>query len=324
MKTRFTELFGVKHPVVQGGMQHVGKAELVAAVADAGALGFLTALTQPTPEALLKEVARTRERTDATFGVNLTILPTIKPVPYDEYLQAILESGVRIVETAGRNPEPYMPALKAAGVKVIHKCTSVRHAEKAERIGCDAVSVDGFECAGHPGEDDVPGLVLLPCSADRVKIPIVASGGFGDGRGLVAALALGADAINMGTRFLATIEAPIHPNLKQALVDGDERQTALLYRTLRNTARVYKNAITEEVLAIEARPGKTEFKDIAPLVSGERGKRVITGGDTQDGIWSAGQVMGLIHDVPTVRELVERIVREAEEIIEGRLRGLVG
>jgi nitronate monooxygenase len=323
MRTRFTELFGVKHPIVQGGMQHVGKAELVAAVADAGALGFLTALTQPTPEALLKEVARTRERTDAIFGVNLTILPTIKPVPYDEYLQAILESGVRIVETAGRNPEPYMPALKAAGVKVIHKCTSVRHAEKAERIGCDAVSIDGFECAGHPGEDDVPGLVLLPCSSDRLTIPIVASGGFGDGRGLVAALALGADAINMGTRFLATIEAPIHPNLKQALVDGDERQTSLLYRTLRNTARVYKNAVAGEVLAIEARPGQTEFKDIAPLVAGERGKRAMSGGDTQDGIWSAGQVMGLIHDVPTVRELVERIVRDAEEIIARRLRGFL-
>jgi nitronate monooxygenase len=320
MKTRFTELFGVKHPIVQGGMQHVGKAELVAAVADAGALGFLTALTQPTPEALVKEIARTRERTDSLFGVNLTILPTIKPVPYDEYLRAILESGIRIVETAGRNPEPYMPAFKAAGVKVIHKCTSVRHAEKAERIGCDAVSVDGFECAGHPGEDDVPGLILLPCSADRLTIPIVASGGFGDGRGLVAALALGADAINMGTRFLATTEAPIHQNLKQALVDGDERQTALLFRTLRNTARVYRNSVADEVVAIEGRPGQTEFADIAPLVAGERGKRVISGGDTQDGIWSAGQVMGLIHDVPTVRELVERIVRDAEEIIAGRLR----
>jgi NAD(P)H-dependent flavin oxidoreductase YrpB (nitropropane dioxygenase family) len=324
VKTRFTELFGVKHPIVQGGMQHVGKAELVSAVASAGALGFLTALTQPTPEALTKEIARTREMTDAIFGVNLTILPTIKPVPYDEYMAAIVESGIRIVETAGRNPEPYMPALKAAGVKIIHKCTSVRHAEKAQRIGCDAVSVDGFECAGHPGEDDVPGLVLLPCAADRLTIPIVASGGFGDGRGLVAALALGADAINMGTRFLATVEAPIHENLKQALVEGDERQTALLFRTLRNTARVYKNSVAEEVVAIEDRPGETKFSDLAPLVAGERGKRAISEGEVQGGIWSAGQVMGLIRDIPTVEVLVERIVRDAEAIIGRRLAGAVG
>jgi nitronate monooxygenase len=262
--------------------------------------------------------------TDAIFGVNLTILPTIKPVPYDEYMAAIVDSGIKIVETAGRNPEPYMPKLKAAGVKIIHKCTSVRHAEKAERIGCDAVSVDGFECAGHPGEDDVPGLILLPCAADRLTIPMVASGGFGDGRGLVAALALGADAINMGTRFLATVEAPIHENLKRALVEGDERQTALLFRTLRNTARVYKNSVAEEVVAIEDRPGETQFSDLAPLVAGERGKRAIHEGDVQAGIWSAGQVMGLIRDVPTVKELVERIVRDAEAIIGRRLAGVVG
>jgi nitronate monooxygenase len=323
VKTRFTEVFGVRHPIVQGGMQHVGKAELVSAVANAGALGFLTALTQPTPERLRIEIERTRERTDAPFGVNLTILPTIKPIPYDEYLQAILESGVRIVETAGRNPEPYMPALKARGVKVIHKCTSVRHAEKAERIGCDAVSVDGFECAGHPGEDDIPGLVLLPCAADRLTIPIVASGGFGDGRGLVAALALGAEAINRGTRFLATVEAPIHENVKRALVEGDERATALLFRTLRNTARVFKNSIADEVVAVEARPGPTDFADIAPLVAGERGRRVFTDGDMQAGIWSAGQVMGLIRDIPTCEELVTRIVTEAEAIIQDRLQRTV-
>ena len=319
IKTRFTEMFGVDHPIVQGGMQHVGKAELVSAVANAGALGFLTALTQPTPEGLAQEITRTRERTDRPFGVNLTILPTIKPVPYDEYMRVILESGVRVVETAGRNPEPFMGALKAAGVKVIHKCTSVRHSVKAQKIGCDAVSVDGFECAGHPGEDDVPGLVLLPCAADQLTIPIVASGGFGDGRGLAAALALGAEAINMGTRFLATEEAPIHPNLKERLVQGDERQTALLFRTLKNTARVYKNSVAEQVVAIEARPGPTDFADLAPLVAGDKGRKVIADGDMEYGVWSAGQVMGLIHDVPTVKVLVERIVRDAEAIIRHRL-----
>jgi len=324
LKTRFTEMFGVRHPVVQGGMQHVGKAELVAAVADAGALGFLTALTQPTPEALAREIARTRAMTDGPFGVNLTILPTIKPVPYDEYVAAAIESGISIVETAGHNPERFMPRLKAAGVKVIHKCTSVRHAVKAQAIGCDAVSVDGFECAGHPGEDDVPGLVLIPCAADRVTIPIVASGGFGDGRGLAAALALGADAINMGTRFLATVEAPVHENLKRKLVEGDERHTALIFRSLRNTARVYRNKVAEEVVAIEARPGATDFAELAPLVSGERGRKVIADGDMEYGVWSAGQVMGLIRDVPTVRELVERIVAEAEGIIGGRLAGFAG
>jgi nitronate monooxygenase len=323
LTTRLTEMFGIRHPIVQGGMQHVGKAELVSAVANAGALGFLTALTQPTPEALAREIERTRSMTDQPFGVNLTILPTIKPVPYDEYMRAIIESKIRIVETAGRNPEPFMPALKAAGVRVIHKCTSVRHSVKAEAIGCDAVSVDGFECAGHPGEDDVPGLVLLPCTRDKLTVPIVASGGFGDGRGLVAALALGADGINMGTRFLATVEAPVHEQAKRALVAGDERQTALLFRTLRNTARVYKNSIADQVVEIEARPGPTEFSEIAPLVAGERGKKVITDGDMEHGIWSAGLVMGLIHDVPTVRQLVERIVREAEAIIEKRLGALL-
>jgi nitronate monooxygenase len=318
IKTRFTEEFGIEHPIVQGGMQGVGRAELVSSVADAGALGFLTALTQPTPEALTKEIERTRGMTDKPFGVNLTILPTLRPVPYEEYAQAIAESGIKIVETAGRNPEPYLPPFKAAGIKVIHKCTSVRHSVKAEKIGCDAISIDGFECAGHPGEDDIPGLILIPCTADQVSIPMIASGGFGEARGLVAALALGADAINMGTRFMATQEAPIHENIKQALVQAGERDTALIFRSMRNTARVFKNAVAEEVVAIESKGG-AKIEDISHLVAGERGRDAMSTGETDGGIWSAGMVAGLIHDVPTCRELVERIVSEAEEIIAGRL-----
>ncbi|MDK1020149.1 MAG: nitronate monooxygenase, partial [Candidatus Hydrogenedentes bacterium] len=235
LKTRFTEEFGIEHPIVQGGMQWVGRAELISAVANAGALGFLTALTQPTPEDLEKEIARTREMTDKPFGVNLTIFPTLKPVPYDEYIQVMVESGIKIIETAGRNPEPHLPAMKAAGIKVIHKCTSVRHCVTAERIGCDAVSVDGFECAGHPGEDDIPALILLPATADKISIPMIASGGFGDGRGLVAALALGAHGINMGTRFMCTKESPVHINVKQEMIKNDERCTQLIFRTMRNT-----------------------------------------------------------------------------------------
>jgi NADH:quinone reductase (non-electrogenic) len=322
LKTRFTELFGVDHPIVQGGMQWVGRAELVAAVAEAGALGFLTGLTQPTPEALAKEIARCRSMTDRPFGVNLTILPTIKPVPYDEYMDAIIVSGIRIVETAGNNPEKYLSIFKTAGVKVIHKCTSVRHALKAERLGVDAVSIDGFECAGHPGEDDVPGLVLIPCTADKLRIPFIASGGFGDGRGLVAALALGADGINMGTRFMATREAPIHETIKQKLVASDERQTSLIFRTMRNTARVHKNAVAEKVIEIEHRPGSS-FKDVQDFVAGVKGRQVLEAGELDYGIWSAGQVQGLIKDVPTVKELVRRIMREAEEIIAARLAGIL-
>ena len=318
IKTRFTEEFGIKHPIVQGGMQGVGRAELIASVADAGALGFLTALTQPTPEALTKEIERTRGMTDQPFGVNLTILPTLQPVPYEEYAQAIAEAGIKLVETAGRNPEPYMPTFKAAGIKVIHKCTSVRHSVKAEQVGCDAISIDGFECAGHPGEDDIPGLILIPCTADQVGIPIVASGGFGDARGLVAALALGADAINMGTRFMATQEAPVHDNIKQALVDAGERDTALIFRSMRNTARVFKNAVAQEVVAIEAKGG-AKIEDISHLVAGKRGRDAMSTGETDGGIWSAGMVAGLIHDIPTCRELVERIVSEAEELLAGRL-----
>lgn len=321
ISTRFTEVFGIEHPIVQGGMQHVGVAELVSAVADAGALGFVTALTQPSPEALAREIARTRGMTDRPFGVNLTILPTLKPIPYDEYAQAIVESGVRIVETAGNNPQPFLPGFKAAGVKVIHKCTSVRHAVKAEKIGCDAVSIDGFECAGHPGEDDVPGLVLIPCAADRVSIPMIASGGFGDARGLVAALALGADGMNMGTRFMATREAPVHDNVKRRLVAATERDTALIFRSLRNTARVFRNAVADEVRSIEA-AGDATIDDLAHLVSGERGRQALRSGDADAGIWSAGMVAGLIHDVPTCRELVDRIVREAAAIIDARLASM--
>jgi NAD(P)H-dependent flavin oxidoreductase YrpB (nitropropane dioxygenase family) len=317
IETRFTKLFGVEHPLVQGGMQWVGRAELVAAVANAGALGFLTALTQPTPEALACEIRRCRELTDAPFGVNLTILPAIKPPPYDEYRRAIIESGVKIVETAGYNPGAHLPDLKAAGVKVLHKATSVRHALTAERIGVDAVSIDGFECAGHPGEDDVPGLVLVPAAADRVTIPIVASGGFADARGLVAALALGAEAINMGTRFLCTREAPVHVSVKQRLVEATERETDLIFRTLRNTARVARNEVSQRVRAIEQAGGT--FEDVRELVAGARGRAVYETGELDRGIWSAGAVQGLIHDVPTAAELVGRIVQEAEGMIRGRL-----
>jgi NADH:quinone reductase (non-electrogenic) len=321
LRTRFTELFGVRHPIVQGGMQWVGTAELVAAVANAGALGFITALTQPTPEALAREIARTREMTDQPFGVNLTILPSIKPPPYAEYRRAIIESGVKAVETAGYKPQEHVDDFKASGIKVIHKCTAVRHALSAQRIGVDAISIDGFECAGHPGEDDVPGLILIPAAADKVSIPILASGGFGDGRGLVAALALGADGINMGTRFCATQEAPIHAAFKQAMVAGDERSTDIIFRSYRNSARVARNAISQEVLRIEAegRP----FEAVAHLVRGVRGREGLISGDLDHGVWTAGQVQGLIHDIPTVKTLIDRIMKEAETLIAQRLSGFV-
>lgn len=321
LKTRFTETFGVEHPIVQGGMQWVGRAELVAAVANAGALGFITALTQPTPEKLTEEIARCKSLTDKPFGVNLTILPAINPPPYAEYRQAIIEAGVRIVETAGNKPAEHVEEFKKHGIKVLHKCTSVRHALSAERMGVDGISIDGFECAGHPGEDDVPGLILIPAAADKVKIPMIASGGFGDARGLVAALALGADGINMGTRFMCTAESPIHPNIKQQIVENDERATDLIFRTMRNTSRVAKNAISQEVVARE-REGAT-FDQVRELVAGVRGRVVYETGDPDHGIWSAGQVQGLIHDVPTCAELVHRIVSEAEEIIAGRLGGMM-
>ena len=324
MRTRLTEMLGIEHPVVQGGMQWVGLAELASAVSNGGGLGILTALTQPTPEDLEKEIRRCREMTDKPFGVNLTILPTIKPVPYEEYARVIIESGIKIVETAGRNPEPFLPPYKAAGITVIHKCTSIRHSLKAERIGVDIVSVDGFECAGHPGEDDITNFILLPLAARKLSIPFIASGGFGDGAGLAAALALGADGINMGTRFMATKEAPIHEKVKQAMVDATELDTALIYRTLRNTARVFRNGIVEQVLEIEARPGETKFEDIRELVQGVRGREVYTRGDLDHGVWSAGMVVGLIDDVPTCAELIGRIVEDAERIIAERLAGVTG
>ncbi len=321
IKTRFTEEYGIVHPIVMGGMQWVGRAELVAAVANAGALGFVTALTQPTPEDLMKEIERCRELTDKPFGVNLTILPTLKETPYDEYRQAIVEAGIKIVETAGNNPQPHLPTFKEAGIKVIHKCTSVRHGIKAQKIGCDAISMDGFECAGHPGEDDIPNLVLLPIARDVISIPMIASGGFGDARGLVAALALGAEGINMGTRFMATRESCIHENVKQRMVENNERSTDLIFRTLRNTARVAKNSVSQEVVEIESK-GNATIDDIAHLVAGQRGRVVFESGDVDHGIWSAGMVQGLIHDIPTVDELVSRIVKGAEEIID-RLGTLV-
>ena len=319
LATRFTKEFGVRHPVVCGGMTAVGTADLIAAVANAGGLGFLTALTQPTPEALAKEIDRCRDMTDRPFGVNLTILPSIDPIPYDEYRDAAIESGITLFETAGRSPEPHMPAFRAAGAKVIHKCVSVRHAIKAERLGVDAVSIDGFECAGHPGEDDIGGLVLIPAATAALSIPVIASGGIADARGLVAALALGADAVNMGTRFVATQEAPVHDNVKRQIVANDERATNLVFRKFRNTARVAKNAVSDTVIDIESRPEST-FDDVAELVSGKRGRtRVLTEGDMDDGMWWAGQSQGLIHDVPSCRELVERIVTEACDLIDNRL-----
>jgi NAD(P)H-dependent flavin oxidoreductase YrpB (nitropropane dioxygenase family) len=321
-KTRVTELFGIEYPIVQGGMQWVARAELVSAVANAGGLGFLTALTQPTADDLRREIARCRDMTDKPFGVNLTILPTISPPPYAEYRQAIIQEKVPFVETAGSRPAEHVEAFKANGIKVIHKCTSVRHAVSAERMGVDAISIDGFECAGHPGEDDIPGLVLIPAAADRIKIPLIASGGFADGRGLVAALALGADGINMGTRFLATRESPVHPNIKEQIVRNDERATDLIFRTLRNSARVAKNSVSQEVIGLE-RQGAT-FAKIRELVAGRRGRTVYESGDPEAGTWSAGMVQGLIRDVPTVAELIGRIVREAREIIEERLARFVG
>ncbi|MBE8517002.1 nitronate monooxygenase [Amycolatopsis sp. H6(2020)] len=321
IQTRFTEVFGVRHPIVQGGMQWVGTAPLVAAVANAGALGLITALTQPSPEELVREIGRCRDLTDQPFGVNLTILPSIKPPPYAEYRAAIVESGVRIVETAGSNPAPHLPHFHEAGIKVLHKCTSVRHAVKAQAVGVDGVSIDGFECAGHPGEDDIPGLVLIPATVRRLDIPVIASGGFADGRGLVAALALGADGVNMGTRFLCTVEAPVHERVKQAIVDGDERDTELIFRPLRNTARVARNKVSVEVVRLLDEGA--QFDGIRDLVAGVRGREVFRTGDLDAGIWTAGCAQGLIDDVPTVGELVGRIVDEAEKLMEAGLPALI-
>jgi NADH:quinone reductase (non-electrogenic) len=322
MKTRITELFGIQHPIIQGGMHFVGLAELAAAVSEAGGLGIITGLTQPTPEKLAAEIAKAKGMTDKPIGVNLTFLPTFSMPPYPEYIQAIIEGGVRIVETAGRSPEEHMPAMKAAGIKVIHKCTSVRHSLKAERIGCDAVSVDGFECGGHPGEDDIPNMILLPRAAEELKIPFVASGGMADARSLVAALALGAEGMNMGTRFMATKEAPIHDNVKAAIVAASELDTRLVMRPLRNTERVLNNAGVDRILEIERTKGADlKIADIYEQVAGIYPK-VMTEGDMDAGAWSCGMVAGLINDVPSCKELIDRIMAEADALINGRLARL--
>ena len=323
MKTRITELFGVEHPIIQGGMHYVGFAELAAAVSNAGGLGLITALTQRTPEALANEIRRAREMTDKPFGVNLTFLPSLTPPDYPGYIRAIVEGGVKVVETAGNNPQKWLPVLKDAGIKVIHKCTSVRHSLKAQSIGCDAVSVDGFECGGHPGEDDVPNFILLPRAAEELEIPFVASGGMADGRSLVAALSLGAEGMNMGTRFIATKEAPVHEHVKQAIVAASELDTRLVMRPLRNTERVLKNAAVDRLLEKERALGsKIRFEDIVAEVGGVY-PRIMQHGEMDAGAWSCGMVAGLIHDIPTVKELIDRTMREAESIIARRLAGFM-
>ena len=321
LKTRITDLFGIEHPVIQGGMQWVGYAELVSAVSNAGALGILTALTQPTPEDLAKEIERTREMTDKPFGVNLTVLPTINPPPYEEYAQAIVGSGVKIVETAGRSPEPFMELFKEYDVKVIHKCTSVRHALKAQSVGVSAITIDGFECAGHPGEDDIPSLVLLPQAAEALDVPVAGCGGFSDAKSMVAALALGGEAIVMGTRFMATQEAGIHQNVKEKMTEADELSTNLMFRTMHNTARVFKNSVSDQVVEIES-TGNATFEDVKDLVAGQRGRVVFEEGDLEYGIWSAGISVARVKAVPTCKEMVSRLVSEAEEIIDGRLQSV--
>ena len=323
MKTRITELFGIRHPIIQGGMHFVGLAEMAAAVSNAGGLGIITGLTQRTPADLAKEIARCREMTDQPFGVNLTFLPSVNPPDYPAYLQAIIDGGVKIVETAGNNPQRFMPALKENGVKVIHKCTSVRHSLKAESIGVDALSVDGFECGGHPGEDDVPNFILLTRAAETLSVPFVASGGMANGRSLAAALAIGADGVNMGTRFMATKEAPIHDKVKQAILAASELDTRLIMRSLRNTERVLTNAAVERMVAKERELGSAlKFEDIIAEVAGVYPK-VMTEGEMDAGAWSCGMVVGLIHDVPSCKELVERTVAEATQIIRGRLEGML-
>ena len=321
LKTRITELFGIKHPVIQGGMQWVGFAGLVSAVSNAGALGILTALSQTTPEDLVKEIEKTKEMTDQPFGVNLTILPTINPPPYEEFAQAIVGSGVKIVETAGRSPEPFMELFNEYDVKVIHKCTSVRHALKAQAVGVSAVTIDGFECAGHPGEDDIPSLVLLPQAVEALDVPVAGCGGFSDGKSLVAALALGGEAIVMGTRFMATKEAGVHQNVKDKMTEADELSTNLMFRTMHNTARVFKNSVSNEVVEIES-TGKATFEDVKDLVAGQRGRVVFEEGDLEHGIWSAGISVARVKDIPTCEEMVSRLVTDAKNIIDDRLQSV--
>lgn len=315
MKTRITELLGTQYPIIQGGMQWVGRAELAAAVSNAGGFGILTALTQPTPEALAQEIARCRELTDKPFGVNLTILPTAKPPPYSEYLDAALDGGIKVLETAGNNPVEFIARIKEHGVKIIHKCTAVRHALSAERKGVDAVSIDGFECAGHPGEDGIGSLVLFAAAVQQLKIPLIASGAMANGRTMAAVLALGLEGINMGTRFCCTKEAPIHDNIKKLLVNASERDTNLIFRTLHNTGRVLKTAVSDEVIAIENRPGGCEFKDIQHLVAGAKGREALETGDSSTGLVWAGQSVGLIDDIPSCAELIERMVSECRELL---------
>jgi NAD(P)H-dependent flavin oxidoreductase YrpB (nitropropane dioxygenase family) len=322
MKTRITQMLGIEHPIIQGGMHFVGFAELAAAVSNAGGLGIITGLTQGTPEKLAAEIARCRAMTDKPFGVNITFLPTLTPPDYPGLFKVIIDGGVKVVETAGNNPAQWMPMLKEAGIKVIHKCTAVRHALKAQSIGCDAVSVDGFECGGHPGEDDIPNFILLPRAADELTIPFVASGGMADARSLVAALAMGADGMNMGTRFIATKEAPVHENVKQAIVAASELDTRLVMRPLRNTERVMNNPAVERLLAKEKALGANlKFEDIIEEVAGVY-PRIMLNGDMDAGAWSCGMVAGLIYDIPTVKELIDRIMAEADSIIHQRLNGL--
>ena len=323
MKTRITEMFGIEHPIIQGGMHYVGFAELAAAVSNAGGLGIITALTQKTPELLAKEIARCKDMTDKPIGVNLTFLPVVEAPDYPGYIDAIIDGGVKAVETAGNNPAKWLPILKENGIKVIHKCTTVRHSLKAESIGCDAVSVDGFECGGHPGEDDIPNMILLPRAAEELKIPFVASGGMSDARSLVAFLAMGAEGMNMGTRFIATKDAPVHDNVKQAILNASELDTRLVMRPLRNTERVLNNKGVEKILEKEEKLGAhLKFEDIIKEVSGVYPK-VMLEGDMDAGAWSCGMVAGLIHDIPTVKELVDRIMEEAEDLIKERLEGLL-
>jgi NAD(P)H-dependent flavin oxidoreductase YrpB (nitropropane dioxygenase family) len=322
-KTRITEMLGIEHPIVQGGMQGVGLAELASAVSNAGGLGTLTALTQPDPKALRDEIERCKSMTDKPFAVNITVLPAILPPDYKGYAQTVIESGVKIMETAGtQEVRELWEMAKPHGITILHKCTAVRHALSAEKHGCDVISIDGFECAGHPGEDDIPGLILIPSAADKVKIPLLASGGFGDGRGLVAALALGAEGINMGTRFCATKEAPIHDNIKQLYVQNDERGTNLIFRKFKNTARVGQNSVSDEVVEISKRPDAV-FEDIKHLVAGAVGREMLKSGDVDAGIFWAGMVQGLIHDIPTCQELIDRIMGEAEQIVKGRIGGML-
>jgi NADH:quinone reductase (non-electrogenic) len=321
MKTRLTELLGIETPIICGGMMRVGTADLAAAASNAGALGVMTALTQPTPEGLAAEIARCQSLTDKPFGVNLTVGVVATEINYDDYVDVIIKSGVKIVETAGRSPEPFMERFKAAGIKVIHKCVTVRHALKAERIGVDVVSIDGFECAGHPGDQDVGGLVLFPAATQALKIPVVASGGIADGRGLVAALALGCEGINMGTRFLVTQEAPVHENIKQKVVEMDENQTRVIFRSFNNTARVYRNSVADEVAEVEAAGG--DFGQVHHLVSGAAQDKAWSTGDIEAGMVTVGMCGGLINDIPSCEELVKNIVTDAEQIIRSRLAGIV-